>query len=223
MTTLVPFYLKMHVMGEGPGATLSVLRQFFYLISILLTGINGEGNGTPLHYSCLENPIDGGAWWATVRGVAKSQTRLHFYFHFHLSLSCIGEGNGNPLPCSCLENPRDRRAWWAAVYGAHGVGHEWSNLAAAAATGIKRLAKNKQGGTLSADIYVRSYLYFFLYFHKTMLNVRYEWSSLVPGRGSKSSPPEAMNPGILHSTQSQSFYSKYTITYILYIYMAVCM
>ena len=35
-----------------------------------------EGNGTPLQYSCLENPMDGGAWWATVHGVAKSQTRL---------------------------------------------------------------------------------------------------------------------------------------------------
>jgi len=36
----------------------------------------GEGNGNPLQYSCLENPMDGGAWWATVHGVAKSQTRL---------------------------------------------------------------------------------------------------------------------------------------------------
>ena len=46
----------------------------------------GEGNGTPLHYSCLENPMDGGAWWATVHGVAKSQTRLSdftFTFLFH--------------------------------------------------------------------------------------------------------------------------------------------
>ena len=46
----------------------------------------GEGNGTPLHYSCLENPMDGGAWWAAVHGVAKSQTRLSdftFTFHFH--------------------------------------------------------------------------------------------------------------------------------------------
>ena len=34
----------------------------------------GEGNGNPLQYSCLENPMDGGAWWATVHGVAKSQT-----------------------------------------------------------------------------------------------------------------------------------------------------
>ena len=34
----------------------------------------GEGNGNPLQYSCLENPVDGGAWWATVQGVAKSRT-----------------------------------------------------------------------------------------------------------------------------------------------------
>ena len=36
----------------------------------------GEGNGTPLQYTCLENPMDGGAWWAAVHGVAKSWTRL---------------------------------------------------------------------------------------------------------------------------------------------------
>ena len=47
---------------------------------------NGEGDGTPLQYSCLENPMEGGAWWAAVHGVAKSQTRLSnftFTFHFH--------------------------------------------------------------------------------------------------------------------------------------------
>ena len=44
----------------------------------------GEGDGTPLQYSCLENPMDGGAWWAAVQGVAKSQTRLSdFTFTFH--------------------------------------------------------------------------------------------------------------------------------------------
>ena len=43
----------------------------------------GEGNGNPLQYSCLENPMDGGAWWATVHGVAKSWTRLSdFTFTF---------------------------------------------------------------------------------------------------------------------------------------------
>ena len=46
----------------------------------------GEGNGTPLQYSCLENPMDGGAWWAAVHEVAKSWTRLSNFtltFHFH--------------------------------------------------------------------------------------------------------------------------------------------
>ena len=44
----------------------------------------GEGNGTPLQYSCLENPTDGGAWCAAVHGVAKSRTRLSdFSFTFH--------------------------------------------------------------------------------------------------------------------------------------------
>ena len=45
----------------------------------------GGGNGNPLHCSCLENPMDRGAWWATVRGVPKSLTRLsdeHFHFCF---------------------------------------------------------------------------------------------------------------------------------------------
>ena len=48
--------------------------------------IIGEGNGTPLQYSCLENPMEGGAWWAEVYGVAKSRTRLSDFtstFHFH--------------------------------------------------------------------------------------------------------------------------------------------
>ena len=48
--------------------------------------IFGEGDGTPLQYSCLENPMDGGAWWAAVHRVATSRTRLNdftFTFHFH--------------------------------------------------------------------------------------------------------------------------------------------
>ena len=45
----------------------------------------GEGNGAPLQYSCLENPMDGGAWWAAVHGFAKSRTGLtDFTFTFHL-------------------------------------------------------------------------------------------------------------------------------------------
>ena len=54
----------------------------------------------PLQYSCLETPMDGGAWWAAVHGVALCRRR-----HWH------------PLQHSCLENPMDRGAWWAAVHG----------------------------------------------------------------------------------------------------------
>ena len=43
----------------------------------------GEGSGTPLQYSCLENPMDGGAWWAAVHGVAKSQTLLSDFTFTH--------------------------------------------------------------------------------------------------------------------------------------------
>ena len=75
----------------------------------------GEGNGTPLQYSCLENPMDRGAWWAVVHGVARSPTQLSdflFTFHFHAL-----EKEMATHSCSCLENPRNGGAWWAAVYG----------------------------------------------------------------------------------------------------------
>ena len=57
----------------------------------------GEGNDNPLQYSCLENPMDGGAWWATVHGVTQSRTRLSdftFTFTFKLlreTLTGIGD------------------------------------------------------------------------------------------------------------------------------------
>ena len=56
------------------------------LFSMFSRLVIGEGNGNPLQYSCLENPMDGGAWWAAVHGVVKSRTRLSdftFTFHFH--------------------------------------------------------------------------------------------------------------------------------------------
>ena len=74
--------------------------------------IKGNFYDLLVQYSCLENPMDGGAWKGG-RWESDTTERLHFHF----SLSCIGEGNGNPLQCSCLENPRDRGAWWAAIYG----------------------------------------------------------------------------------------------------------
>ena len=72
-------------MDEGPGTILS-FKTLLSFINRLLVTIYGEGNGTPLQYSCLENPMDRGAWWAAVYGVIKSWTRLNdftFTFHFH--------------------------------------------------------------------------------------------------------------------------------------------
>ena len=94
--------------------------------------ISGEGNGTPLQYACLENPMDRGVWWAAVHGVAKSWTRLSdltFTFHFPalekemathssvLAWRIPGMGEPGGLPSM----------------GSHRVRHDWSDLAAAAA------------------------------------------------------------------------------------------
>ena len=59
------------------------LKLLIFLLAIVILA---EGNGTPLQYSCLENPTDKGAWWAAVHAVAKSRTQLSnftFPFHFH--------------------------------------------------------------------------------------------------------------------------------------------
>ena len=48
----------------------------------------GEGNGNPLQYSCLENPVDGGAWYTAVHGVAKESAKQHHTEHFPLPGEC---------------------------------------------------------------------------------------------------------------------------------------
>ena len=99
---------------------------------MVLKDIAGEGNGTSLQYSCLENPMDRGAWWATVHGIVKSRTQLSdftFTFHFHalekemathssvLARRIPGTGEPGGLPSM----------------GSHRVGHDWIDLAAASA------------------------------------------------------------------------------------------
>ena len=88
------------------------------MISILYVCIYayGEGNGTPLQYSCLENPMDGGAWKAAVHGVTKSWTRLSdftFTFHSHT----LEKEMATHSSVLAWKNPRDGGAWWAAIYG----------------------------------------------------------------------------------------------------------
>ena len=82
----------------------------------------GEGNGTPLQYSCLENPMDGGAWWAAVYGFAKSRAQLSnftFPFHFHR------RRQWHPTPVLLPGKSMDRGAWQAVV---HGVAKSWTQL-----------------------------------------------------------------------------------------------
>ena len=76
----------------------------------------GEGNGTPLQYSCLENSMGGGAWWAAVHGVAKSWTRLSdFTFTFHFFTHW--RRKWQPTPVFLPGESQGKGAWWAAVYG----------------------------------------------------------------------------------------------------------
>ena len=58
----------------------------------------GEGNGNPLQYPCLENPMDGRAWWATVHGVAKSRTRLSELTSLHF----LGQNSSQCCPFTHL-------------------------------------------------------------------------------------------------------------------------
>ena len=70
------------VRSSSDAGSVSTNCAFCLLVYLVV----GEGNGIPLQYSCLENPMDGGAWWAAIHGVAKSRTRLRdftFTFHFH--------------------------------------------------------------------------------------------------------------------------------------------
>ena len=102
-------------MDEGTRKMAKPVQRHFEELGIYkhLRGNVGEGNGIPLQYSCLENPMDGGAWWAAVHGVAKSQTRLNdFIFTF-----MHWRRKWQPTPVFLLENPRDGGAWWTAVHG----------------------------------------------------------------------------------------------------------
>ena len=93
----------------------------------------GEGNRPPLQYSCLENPMDRGAWWAAVYGVARSWTRLSdftFTFHFH----ALEKEMATHSSVLAWRIPGMREPGGLPSMGSHRVGHDCSNLAAAAAS-----------------------------------------------------------------------------------------
>ena len=91
----------------------------------------GEGNGNPLQYSCLENPMDRGAWWAAVHGVAKSRARLSDFaltFHFH----ALEKEMATHSSVLTWRIPGTREPHGLLSMGSHTVGHDGSDLAAAA-------------------------------------------------------------------------------------------
>ena len=109
---------------EGPLCPLNLLVTDYACI--------GEGNGIPLQYCCLENPMDGGAWWAAVHGVAKSRTQLSdFTFTFHFN--ALEKEMAAHSSVLAWRIPWTEKAGGLQSMGLHRVGHDWSDLAAAAA------------------------------------------------------------------------------------------
>ena len=89
----------------------------------------GEGNGTPLQYPCLENPMDGEVWWAAVREVAKSRIGLSnfaFTFHFH----ALEKEMATHSSVRAWRIPGTGDPGGLPSMGSHRVGHDWSDLAA---------------------------------------------------------------------------------------------
>ena len=100
----------------------------------------GEGNGNPLQYSCLENPVDRGAWWAAVHEVAKSRTWLSnftFTLHFH----ALEKEMATHSSVLAWRIPGTGEPGGLLSMGLHRVGHDWSDLAAAAAQNLPPTVK----------------------------------------------------------------------------------
>ena len=97
--------------------------------NIYIYGYTGEGNGTPFQYSCLENPMDGGAWWASVHGVAESWTRLSdFTFTFYLH--ALEKEMATHSSVLAWRIPGTGEPGGLPSMGSHRVGHDWRDLAA---------------------------------------------------------------------------------------------
>ena len=93
-----------------------------------LVRIFREGNGTPLQYSCLENPMDRGAWKAAVHGVAEGQARLSDFpctFHFH----ALEQEMATHFSVLAWRIPVTGEPGGLPSMGSHRVGHDWSDLA----------------------------------------------------------------------------------------------
>ena len=114
-----------------------------------------EGNGTSLQYSCLENLMDGRAWWAAVHGVTKSRTRLSdFTFTFHFP--ALEKEMATHSSVLAWRIPGVGKPGGLPSMGSHRVGHNWSDLAAAAAGSIcSRVIRGKVVNVLKIMVRVQ--------------------------------------------------------------------
>ena len=120
---------RLQSMGSLQSDTTEWLHFHFTLSCI------GEGNGNPLQRSCLESPMDGGAWWAAVHEIAKSRTRLNDFiltFHFH----ALEKEMATHSSVLAWRIPGAGELGGLTSMGSHRVRHDWSDLAAAAAAEI---------------------------------------------------------------------------------------
>ena len=98
-------------------------------------GMNREGNGNPLQYSCLENPVDRGAWWAAVHGVAQSWTWLK-RLSMHACMHALEKEMATHSSILAWRIPGMGEPGELLSMGSHRVRHDWSDAAAAAIVGM---------------------------------------------------------------------------------------
>ena len=94
----------------------------------------GEGNGNPLQCSCLENPRDGGAWWAAVYGVTQSRTQLTWLSSSSSRIHFLEKEMATHSSILARRMPGTEEPGELPSMGSHRVRHSWSDLAAAAAS-----------------------------------------------------------------------------------------
>ena len=123
----------------------------------------GEGDGTPCQYFCLENPMNGEAWWTAVHGVTKSQTWLSnftFTFHFHT----LEKDMATHSSVFVWRIPGTEEPGGLLSTGSHRVRHNWNDLAAAAALSIAQRWKQLKYSSTDEWINKRMYIHTMKYY-----------------------------------------------------------